>query len=125
MLIDYIIIFEKAFNSVINNSFKNFADVRKEGNRSVVGTLCSVILFKYRTYISNFEKGGKTSLCKRLINNYLKWGAEVIGEFFEKIGWDTVKTRGLEPKFLIILTISVSLQGSKERVFIIGEVRKF
>ena len=95
MLIDYIIIFEKAFNSVINNSFKNFADVRKEGNWSVVGTLCSVILFKYRTYIGNFEKGGERSLCKRLINNHLNWGAELIGEIFKKIGWDTVRTRGL------------------------------
>lgn len=95
MLIDYIIIFEKAFNSVINNSFKNFADVRKEGNWSVVGTLCSVILFKYRTYISNFEEGGKRSLGKRLINNYLDWSAEVIRKFFKKIGWDTVRTRGL------------------------------
>ena len=95
MSIDYIIIIEKAFNSVINNSFKNFADVRKEGNWSVVGTLCSVILFKYRTYISNFEEGGKRSLGKRLINNYLDWSAEVIRKFFKKIGWDTVRTRGL------------------------------
>ena len=95
MLINYIIIFEKAFNSVINNSSKILLMLERRGNWSVVGTLSSVILFKYRTYISNFEEGGKTSLGKRLINNYLNWGAEVIREFFKKIGWDTVRTRGL------------------------------
>ena len=59
MLIDYIIIFEKAFNSVINNSFKNFADVRKEGNRSVVGTLCSVIFLNIGHTLAILRREGK------------------------------------------------------------------